>query len=329
MKAALHAVLASLLLVLALGTTAAMATPPPAARTGHADGGPVECGNDQSATSDATSTQTAPSNVNIPVRVLSPGSDGSVSQSNDSTAAPARSTSTRPTSRPARAGRRRRRSPSRPPGRRTASEQSADVDGDVDPGSPDELQHPGSRAEPRRRRVGRASPTARPRIAVAVNANSTGQDIGQQQGGGGGLRSPDVQAAGQANDSKQTGRRRRRSRRRTTPTNIQHPRARAEPRQRRLGRAEQQLDGAGARVERERDRSGDRSEPGGGGCYGRAYVQAAGQATDNKQDADLDGHVDPEAPDQLQHPRARAEPRERRQRSTSRTARRRCRWRRT
>jgi hypothetical protein len=43
-------------------------------------------GNLQSATSSATSTQYDPSNENISVRVLSPGNDGSVSQSNNSSA---------------------------------------------------------------------------------------------------------------------------------------------------------------------------------------------------------------------------------------------------
>jgi ribosomal protein S4 len=42
--------------------------------------------NSQAASSDATSTQVKPSNQNVSVRVLSPGDDGSVSQSNDSTA---------------------------------------------------------------------------------------------------------------------------------------------------------------------------------------------------------------------------------------------------
>jgi hypothetical protein len=42
--------------------------------------------NSQEASSDATSTQVKPSNQNVSVRVLSPGDDGSVSQSNDSTA---------------------------------------------------------------------------------------------------------------------------------------------------------------------------------------------------------------------------------------------------
>jgi hypothetical protein len=42
--------------------------------------------NSQAASSDATSTQVQPTNRNVSVRVLSPGDDGSVSQSNDSTA---------------------------------------------------------------------------------------------------------------------------------------------------------------------------------------------------------------------------------------------------
>ena len=43
-------------------------------------------GNEQSATSDATSTQDHPSNVNIPVRIFSDGNNGSVTQSNNSSA---------------------------------------------------------------------------------------------------------------------------------------------------------------------------------------------------------------------------------------------------
>jgi hypothetical protein len=45
-----------------------------------------DAGNMQSATSGATSTQVAPSNENISVRVLSPGDNGNVSQSNNSSA---------------------------------------------------------------------------------------------------------------------------------------------------------------------------------------------------------------------------------------------------
>ena len=85
MKAA-FAVLAALLLVLGLGTTAAMATAPaPAAGPGTQAAGQSSTSG-QKATSDATSTQTAPTNYNIPVRVLSPGDGGSVEQSNSSTA---------------------------------------------------------------------------------------------------------------------------------------------------------------------------------------------------------------------------------------------------
>jgi hypothetical protein len=46
-----------------------------------------DAGNTQSATSGATSTQINPSNENISVRVLSPGDNGNVSQSNNSSAA--------------------------------------------------------------------------------------------------------------------------------------------------------------------------------------------------------------------------------------------------
>jgi epidermal growth factor receptor substrate 15 len=45
--------------------------------------------NDQSATSDATSTQVKPTNQNIPVRIGSPGNDGTVTQTNSSAAASA------------------------------------------------------------------------------------------------------------------------------------------------------------------------------------------------------------------------------------------------
>jgi hypothetical protein len=45
-----------------------------------------DAANKQSATSDATSTQKKPSNVNIPVRIFSDGNNGSVTQSNNSSA---------------------------------------------------------------------------------------------------------------------------------------------------------------------------------------------------------------------------------------------------
>jgi hypothetical protein len=68
---------------LGLGAGPAMADEPPV----NAQLAEQVAGNEQSATSSATSTQYQPSNQNISVRVLSPGDNGSVDQSNTSSAA--------------------------------------------------------------------------------------------------------------------------------------------------------------------------------------------------------------------------------------------------
>ena len=79
MKGRLLALTVGMLLVLAV---------PAAADTSSFGGQSADQspGNMQSATSGATSTQYAPSNENISVRVLSPGDNGDVSQSNNSSA---------------------------------------------------------------------------------------------------------------------------------------------------------------------------------------------------------------------------------------------------
>ncbi len=203
MKTALQAVLASLLLVLALGTTTAMANPPavPAPDTQTAG---QSNGSDQSATSDATSTQTSPSNVNIPVRVLSPGNDGSVSQSNDSTAA---SVAANLNATDQSIGQKQAGSGGgadvQAAGQENGSDQSADStatstqDHATNYNIPVRVLSPGDDGSVEQSN----SSTA---VSGAINANLTGQDIGQKQIGGGGYGAPYVQAAGQANDSSQT-----------------------------------------------------------------------------------------------------------------------------
>ncbi len=110
----------------------------------------------QTSSSNATSTQIAPSNQNINVRVLSPGDNGSVTQSNESAAAVVRRQPQRD-----RAGR--RPEPvwlrlERPPGGGAARRQRAEgrVGRQLDPGQAQEPEHLGSRAEPGRRRRRRA-----------------------------------------------------------------------------------------------------------------------------------------------------------------------------
>ena len=79
MKGRLLALIVGLLLVAAAPAAAH------ASSFGEQTGG-QSADNTQSATSSATSTQVDPSNDNISVRVLSPGNDGNVSQSNNSSA---------------------------------------------------------------------------------------------------------------------------------------------------------------------------------------------------------------------------------------------------
>jgi hypothetical protein len=83
MRRFLIALTACALLLLAVGVGAAWADPPPGK---DQTGGQVASG-DQKAGTDAGSAQEQPSNRNISVRVLSPGDNGSVEQSNTSAAA--------------------------------------------------------------------------------------------------------------------------------------------------------------------------------------------------------------------------------------------------
>jgi hypothetical protein len=75
------------LLALTVGMLLVLAVPAAADSSSFAgQSAGQSAGNMQSSTSSATSTQYAPSNENISVRVLSPGNDGDVSQSNNSSA---------------------------------------------------------------------------------------------------------------------------------------------------------------------------------------------------------------------------------------------------
>ena len=201
MKAA-FAVLAALLLVLALGTTAAMATAPAPAAGPATQAAGQSSSNNQTATSDATSTQTSPSNVNIPVRVLSPGNDGAVSQSNDSTAASGavnlnttdQSTGQQqagPAVRRCRPQARTTRASSRPDSTATSTQDHA-----TNYNIPVRVLSPGDDGSVEQSN----SSTA---LSVAANANATDQNIGQHQAGGG-SGAPYVQAAGQDNASEQS-----------------------------------------------------------------------------------------------------------------------------
>jgi hypothetical protein len=79
MRCRLLALIVGMLLVVAIPATAS------ASSFGEQTAG-QDAASQQSATSGATSTQIAPSNENISVRVLSPGDNGNVSQSNNSSA---------------------------------------------------------------------------------------------------------------------------------------------------------------------------------------------------------------------------------------------------
>jgi hypothetical protein len=188
-----------MLLVLALGTTAAMATPPAPADPSVQEAGQSNS-SDQSATSNATSTQSGATNTNIPVRVLSPGNDGSVSQSNSSTAgsiaANLNATSQSTGQQQAGAG----GAGVQAAGQDNASSQSAEStagstqDRPANYNIPVRVLSPGHDGDVEQSN----SSTA---VSVGANANLTEQDIHQKQAGGGGA--PNVQAAGQQNASTQ------------------------------------------------------------------------------------------------------------------------------
>ena len=107
--------------------------------------------NDQTANSTATSTQDHPSNTNISVRIMSPGDDGSVTQTNDSSAKSAAGNKNSTTQS---ADAVRRRGPDREAGRRQQA-----VGGllrELQAGPSEQRQHPGADLQRRGQRLGQA-----------------------------------------------------------------------------------------------------------------------------------------------------------------------------
>ena len=281
MKAALQVVLVSLLLVLVVGTTVAMATPPPAAAPATQTAG-QSSGNDQSATADATSTQSSPSNVNIPVRVLSPGSGGSVHQSNSSTAV-AGAVNLNGTQQ--HIGQNQAGGGSGPAtqaaGQDNSSDQTADSKATSTQTSPSNVNIPVRVLSPGN--DGSVSQSNDSTAAsLAANVNATDQSIGQHQAHVGG---PAVQAAGQANESTQSAD--------AAATSLQDHAVNYNIPVRVLspgndGSVDQSNSSTAVGVGVNANITGQQigqNQAGGGGSYGAPYVQAAGQQSASTQDA--------------------------------------------
>ncbi len=280
MKSALS-VLVSLLVILVLGTTAAMASPPPVAAPATQTAGQAN-GNDQSATAGATSTQSSPANYNIPVRVLSPGNDGSVDQSNSSTALAGavnlNGTQQQTGQNQAGGG---SGPASQTAGQDNASHQKADStatstqDHPVNYNIPVRVLSPGDDGSVKQSNDSTAA-------SLAANLNATDQSIGQHQAGSGG---PAVQAAGQANGSSQSAD--------STATSTQDHAVNYNIPVRVLspgndGSVDQSNSSTAVALGVNANLTGQKikQDQSGGGSYGGApYVQAAGQLSGNKQDA--------------------------------------------
>ncbi|HEY5141887.1 MAG TPA: hypothetical protein VII98_00125 [Solirubrobacteraceae bacterium] len=284
MKAALS-VLVSLLVVLVLGTTAAMATPPPVAAPATQAAG-QSSGNDQSATAGATSTQSSPSNINIPVRVLSPGNDGSVDQSNSSTAL-AGAVNLNATQQ--QVGQTQAGGGSGPAtqaaGQDNTSHQTADSTASSTQDSPSNVNIPvrvlspgndGSVSQSNDSTAG----------SLAANVNATDQSTGQSQAGSGGLAE---QVAGQKNGSSQSAD--------STATSTQDHAVNYNIPVRVLspgdgGSVDQSNSSTAVALGVNANLTGqkiDQNQAGGGGSYGGVpYVQAAGQQSASTQDATSD-----------------------------------------
>ena len=250
-------------------------------------------GNHQTSSSNATSTQIAPSNQNINVRVLSPGDNGSVTQSNESAAQSfaGNHNATEQDVDQSQAG----SGSTRPAGRRAARRQRAEgrVRRQLDPGQAQEPEHLGSRAQPGRRRRRRAEQQLEGEVRGGQRQRAQpGRRSGAGQGqgprplrlrfrfhrnpgsGSGGLQ----QAEG-------------RLLRHVHPDRAEEPEhlgSRAEPGRRRLGEPVERVAGAvqGAQQERDRARTIKQRQAGSDcGCHGSTAIQAAGQAAFNRQQA--------------------------------------------
>ncbi len=172
------------------GAAPAMAADPPATQAlGQT------ASNQQSASSDAASTQDNPTNQNISVRVLSPGNNGPVTQTNASQAlaAAGNANSTSQSATQAQGG----GGGTQAVGQDAASKQTADADAastQVKPSNQNidvRVLSPGHNGPVSQTNASQAG-------ALAGNKNSTSQNAAQTQGGGGG-----TQAVGQDADNKQ------------------------------------------------------------------------------------------------------------------------------
>ncbi len=234
-----------------------MATPPAPADPSVQEAGQSNS-SDQSATSNATSTQSGATNTNIPVRVLSPGNDGSVSQSNSSTAgsvaANLNATSQSTGQQQAGAG----GAGVQAAGQDNASSQSAESTASSTQDHPANYNIPVRVLSPGHDGDVEQSNSS---TAVSIGANAEPDRAGHPPEAGR-WRRRTVRAGRRAAERERAARELGCHVDPDGCGELQHPGSRAEPGQRRVGRAVERLDGPLGGGEPEQDRSGDRAAPG-------------------------------------------------------------------
>ena len=223
-----------------------------------------EAKNAQSADADAKAVQVAPSNDALSIRVLSPGNDGDVTQSNAATAgavaANGNETKQSIDQTQAGSGLRLGRHADRRPGRVLEAVRRRRRGRGA--GEARERRHLDPRAEPRQR-WRRHAVERRCRDRAALNDNETKQSIDQSQGGSGRSGSGDAtQIAGQSAASNGQSADADAKAVQVKPSNSATVDPRAEPGQRRRRHAVEHREGRRPRGERQRDEAVDRPDAG-------------------------------------------------------------------
>jgi hypothetical protein len=269
-----------------------------------------EAKSEQDADSKAESTQTSPRNVNVPIRILSPGDDGDVTQTNASAAGAASANGNKtdqsvdqsqgsgsaPATAPASSCGCSDASYSQAAGQEAKNDQDADSKAESTQKAPSNVNVPiriGSRGEGGDVTQTNASLAG----AVSANGNKTDQSVDQTQSGGSGSRDSKCcsdasysQAAGQESKSEQSAESDAKSTQKQ-PSNINVPiRILSPGDDGDVTQTNASAAGAASLNGNKTDQSVDQTQSGKGGscCSDASYSQAAGQEAKNDQWADSD-----------------------------------------
>jgi len=269
-----------------------------------------EAKSEQDADSKAESTQTSPRNVNVPIRILSPGDDGDVTQTNASAAGAASANGNKtdqsvdqsqgsgsaPATAPASSCGCSDASYSQAAGQEAKNDQDADSKAESTQKAPSNVNVPiriGSRGDGGDVTQTNASLAG----AVSANGNKTDQSVDQTQSGGSGSRDSKCcsdasysQAAGQESKSEQSAESDAKSTQKQ-PSNINVPiRILSPGDDGDVTQTNASAAGAASLNGNKTDQSVDQTQSGKGGscCSDASYSQAAGQEAKNDQWADSD-----------------------------------------